>query len=150
MTTRRIKKILLIDDDDDDFFLFKHALRQVNKDLDIMFYSHRNQVPPEDECEIPDIAFLDVNMPEWDGFEWLKRIRKKGFTFPVVMYSTAKNGYFVQRAYTEGADLYVQKAASISGLASTLDSVLSMDWNNPKQVASHYQKDGRYYAFGEI
>ncbi len=60
------------------------------------------------QMEKPDMAVLDVMLPDIDGFEILKRIREK-YTFPVIML-TAKVEYMDKiTGLTLGADDYIPK-----------------------------------------
>ena len=55
-----------------------------------------------------DMAILDVMLPDFDGFELLRRIRES-YTFPVIML-TAKTEYMDKiTGLTMGADDYIQK-----------------------------------------
>lgn len=55
-----------------------------------------------------DMAILDVMLPDFDGFELLRRIREK-YTFPVIML-TAKTEYIDKiTGLTMGADDYIPK-----------------------------------------
>ena len=66
-------EILLIDDDDDDQFIFLAALEDVAPGS----HCHISNNAPEAfqylnaSAEIPDMLFLDLNMPLMNGFEFL-------------------------------------------------------------------------------
>ncbi|MDO9257590.1 MAG: LytTR family DNA-binding domain-containing protein [Bacteroidales bacterium] len=57
--------------------------------------------------EKPDLVFLDVEMPEKNGFELLNEVRAKGATFNVIFY-TAYDKYMIQ-ALRESAFDYILK-----------------------------------------
>lgn len=59
----------------------------------------------------PDIVILDVEMPEMDGIETLKRIRKDAPRLPVIMFSTKteRGAVATIEALTSGASDYVSK-----------------------------------------
>ncbi|MBZ4034236.1 response regulator [Flavobacterium sp. 17A] len=70
------KNILLIDDDIDDTQFFVEALQEVNKEA-----LCRTAMNPSKALEdlavseqLPDIIFLDYNMPAVNGLEFLKRM----------------------------------------------------------------------------
>src|SRR4051794_24662509 len=59
----------------------------------------------------PDIVILDVEMPEMDGIETLKRIRKESPRLPVIMFSTKteRGAAATIEALTSGASDFVAK-----------------------------------------
>lgn len=70
------KNILLIDDDIDDTQFFVEALREVNKDA--LCRTAMNPLKALEDLasseQLPDIIFLDYNMPSVNGLEFLKRM----------------------------------------------------------------------------
>lgn len=81
---KTIQSVLLIDDDPDDFMVLEDALRQVDHSIRVSHIASIKDIPPQTELPLPDIIFLDVNMPERNGFEWLHCIREKGYNVPVI------------------------------------------------------------------
>jgi len=72
-----MKKVYLIDDDDIFVFLTKKTILKVSPDIDVEVFSdglqaitHIKEVAANPE-ELPDIIFLDLNMPVMDGWEFL-------------------------------------------------------------------------------
>jgi CheY-like chemotaxis protein len=70
------RNILLIDDDQDDTQFFVKAVQAVNKEA--VCLTSENPVKALKELEtteqLPDIIFLDYNMPAVNGLEFLKRM----------------------------------------------------------------------------
>ncbi|MGN7811845.1 response regulator [Flavobacterium sp. 22076] len=70
------RNILLIDDDQDDTQFFVEAVQAVNKEA--VCLTSENPVKALKELEtteqLPDIIFLDYNMPAVNGLEFLKRM----------------------------------------------------------------------------
>ena len=86
--------ILLADDDTDDRFFFNKALKEipiathlttVHDGEELMNYLSENTE------NLPDILFLDLNMPRKTGFECLSEIKENKMLkeLPVVMFSTS-------------------------------------------------------------
>jgi len=106
--------ILLADDDADERYFFEEAvkelpiatnLKMVNDGILLMDYLNGHL-----EC-LPDILFLDINMPKKNGSECLIEI-KRSLTLkhlPVVMYSTTKNDEEIDVYYHYGANNFVTK-----------------------------------------
>jgi CheY-like chemotaxis protein len=84
---------LLADDDIDDAEIFEEALRAV--DPTIKFYRAENgaDVFVRLESMIPDLIFLDLNMPEMSGWQCLAKLKNTtGYDqIPVIMYTTSSN-----------------------------------------------------------
>lgn len=72
---------------------------------------------------IPDILLLDVEMPEKDGFEVLKLVRKKNRHVPIVIYSTYLNPARELEAIEEGADDCINKRSSRELLIAKLKNI---------------------------
>ncbi|OQP64076.1 hypothetical protein A3860_21960 [Niastella vici] len=122
-----IRKFFLADDDQDDTELFEEALRNI--DTHIEFYRATNgkelitqlsaaRIPPE-------IIFLDINMPELDGWESLKTIKRDDRlkAIPVVMYSTSAAKIDGNKAIKAGAVCYLEKPHSFIKLQDFLEKI---------------------------
>src|ERR1044071_5957414 len=57
----------------------------------------------------PDILVMDIRMPVMDGLTTTKLIRKLGFETPVLLISSYRGAYIVQKAREVGAQGYVPK-----------------------------------------
>jgi CheY-like chemotaxis protein len=77
-----MRKLVFIDDDPIDHFLMKHILRDKNY-FDtttytiygslVLDYIEENKSEPE---KLPDVIFLDLNMPQFNGWEFLDRMEQ--------------------------------------------------------------------------
>src|SRR4051812_2773907 len=68
----------------------------------------------------PDLVTLDVEMPELDGLQTLKEIRKTYPRLPVIMFSalTERGAADTLEALHHGASDYVTKPSSVAGRAT--------------------------------
>jgi two-component system response regulator CiaR len=79
-----------------------------------------------------DAIFLDVMMPDLNGYDVIERLKAKQATksIPVIML-TAKSGYNeIIEGYNHGADYYLTKPVTKDQLVYALDLVLSPDGNS--------------------
>jgi two-component system chemotaxis response regulator CheB len=70
----------------------------------------------------PDVITLDIEMPEMDGLEMLRELRRQELAIPVVMFSTMteRGASATLEALALGADDYVTKASNAGSLDVSL------------------------------
>jgi two-component system chemotaxis response regulator CheB len=73
----------------------------------------------------PDAVILDVEMPELDGLETLKRIRRTYLFLPVIMFSTLtqRGAAATLDALSLGANDYVTKPANVGSAQQALEHI---------------------------
>lgn len=119
MNIRQLK-ILLVDDDTDDCLFFKEALEelQLTSELKTMHDGEQlmqyliNEVRSQNIISLlPDVLFLDINMPRKNGKECLDEIKNhsKLKYFPVIMFSTSYEKEMVNLLYKNGAHYFIRK-----------------------------------------
>lgn len=129
--------ILLADDDKDDRFFFEKALHEVtipkvlatvNDGQELMDYLFENSE------HLPDVLFLDINMPRKKGSECLTEIKgdPKLKALPIIIYSTSFSDDIANDFYKTGAHYYLQKR-DFTELAKSIEKVLAMLAENPNQ-----------------
>ena len=120
--------ILLADDDEDDTSLFKEALEQIQilARLDVAENGMELMNMLLNGQNAPDLIFLDMNMPVKNGLECLVEIKtSENFKeVPVVILSTSVADYLLESAYNAGANLYIQKPTSFTGLIEIIKRCL--------------------------
>jgi CheY-like chemotaxis protein len=80
----------------------------------------------------PEIIFLDINMPEMNGWDCLTTLKSDTALreIPVVMYSTSSAGLDGKRAVESGAICYLEKPPSFLKLKNFLEQISISSKNN--------------------
>lgn len=132
--------VLLADDDIDDCHLFADALGELKLPvrLDCAVNGVDLMKRLNGESRLPDLVFLDINMPLKNGMECLVEIKQSKFLtkIPVIMFSTSAQKDVVDIAYGRGADIFVKKPDSFSTLKQILGKILNMNWQQPGRKVS--------------
>lgn len=130
--------IVVADDDIDDKELFKEAIEHRADDVELVMVSNGEQLMQllNFNKRVPDIIFLDLNMPYKPGKECLVEI-KNCFRFhliPVVIFSTSSSSKEIEVVFRLGADLYIIKPSSFVDLKRILELVLNYKGRVPNSV----------------
>lgn len=123
--------ILFSDDDTDDALLFTQAADLMASPILLSFAEDGEQLMRYLSKEmLPDMIFLDLNMPVKNGMECLGEIRrdKKLDWLPVIVYTTSDNRKDVDTCYDLRANLYVVKPTTFESIIKTLKKVLTIDF----------------------
>ena len=127
------KNIVLAEDDEDDSQFFEEALKSVTDPPSLIRAKDGVELTNllQDLFPLPDIIFLDLNMPRKNGAECLEEIRKKEALrhLPVIVLSTTSTKNIVDAMYMSGANLYIQKPNDFNLWKRAIAKVLNMDWN---------------------
>jgi len=70
-----------------------------------------------------DIALLDISLPDMNGIEVLKRLRRKAPHTPVLMFSMYREDQFAVRALKAGAAGYLSKTANTAQMIMAVQQV---------------------------
>ena len=78
---------------------------------------------------IPDVLFLDVNMPGVDGLEICRYLRRDPISanLPIIIVSANEEQAHKQNAYMAGANYYIVKPAMMDDIEQALEIVLRPD-----------------------
>ena len=118
--------VFLVDDDEDDLELFEDAINEIQINTQVTTFRTGKEMISQlkdERYKLPQVIFLDLNMPILNGEECLLKIRKNKNleSIPVVIYSTTFVLKIAERLKSEGANLYIQKPSSYALLKSILE-----------------------------
>ncbi|MCD0465601.1 response regulator [Flavobacterium sp. ENC] len=138
--------LLLADDDEDDCAFFKEALEELLLPVSLVTVNDGVQLmdflADKSAANLPDILFLDLNMPRKNGFECLTEIKKidRLQKLPVIIFSTSLDMNIVDNVYEKGALYYIRKPGDFSKLKKVIGNALAITAkNNFKQpVKEHF------------
>lgn len=124
------RTILLADDDEDDRELFGDALQEI-ADAALLHTAGNGIELMEilrDRSVVPDLLFLDLNMPRKNGHECLSEIRKQDDLkdITVIIFSTSFQRDTVNSVYDQGASLYIVKPDNFTGLKNVISQALAL------------------------
>ncbi len=130
-TNENILNIYLADDDDADQYLFKEALDEMKVNTKLTVADSGIQLLDLLEnaiSSLPDIIFMDINMPVKNGFECLDELKQKDHlkAIPVVMLSSSCLPESERMALKLGASKYICKPNTFNALVAEIKDVLSM------------------------
>lgn len=135
MNNRNLK-IVLADDDEDDRLLFTEALEELPLSAEVITFDNGVELMAfliDEFKELPDIIFLDLNMPLMNGEECLRDIRNEDRLkdIPIIIYSTSLDMEKASMLQERGANYYIQKPSYFNQLKLVLqrsiDSVIHQD-----------------------
>jgi CheY-like chemotaxis protein len=129
----KVMKIALADDDSDDRMLFEEAIDDIKIATELSLFVDGKQLMDhllQTEMTLPEIVFLDLNMPIKNGMQCLKEIRrdKRLRDLCVAIYSTSSSERDIEETFVQGANIYINKPNSYGALKKAIEKVLQMNW----------------------
>ena len=120
----KINHILLVDDDEDDRLFFIEAIQEVAPSLicSLAINGKKALQKLDSLVDLPDLIFMDINMPELNGFECLKELKKSSRyqSIPVIMLSTSVSEKDSNYSMELGASMFFTKPSSYIKLCDLL------------------------------
>ena len=124
------KYILLADDDEDDNILFQEILDELDliTQLETANDGERLMQLLNEKELLPDILFLDLNMPRKNGFECLTEIKRaeKLKKLPVIIFSTSYETETINLLHKNGAHYYIRKPNDFTQFKKIICQVLTL------------------------
>ncbi|MFN3756383.1 MAG: response regulator [Flavobacterium sp.] len=125
--------IALADDDQDDRMFFKDAFEELKINTVVSIHCDGQELMNylnESKTHLPNILFLDLNMPQKNGYECLVEIKKnKKFNdIAIAIYSTSSSEEDVENTFVQGANIYIKKPSDFETLKKILKEVVTLNW----------------------
>lgn len=116
--------IYVVEDDSSIRELIVYTLTSMN--LEAMGFEKASEFWAQMDKQMPTLVMLDVMLPEEDGIEILKKIRKKNQTerLPVIMVTAKVSEYDRINGLDNGADDYIPKPFSMLEMVARVKALL--------------------------
>ena len=144
-----IQNIILAEDDEDDKYIFADALKEIDEKIKVEYVTDGNKLMNLLQHFLPDILFLDLDMPHKNGLECVVEIRNNSRVkdLPVVVFSSTTRPANIQTAYEMGAHLFLIKSSNFKDYNEALKTIMRLSWYKPDRIREQYCLNGRYTAF---
>lgn len=130
MITKQLN-ILLADDDKDDRLFFSMALDALTIPTQLVAVVDGEKLMAyldENRHQLPDVIFLDLNMPRKNGFECLLEIKRDDILslLPVIIFSTSFEQDVVNNLYKNGAKYFIRKPSEFLQFKKIIQQVFTL------------------------
>lgn len=128
------KRVFLIDDDEDDYLFFGIGLNEFDPTIEFLYDKDSETALrrlSEKMQPLPDIVFLDWNMPKLSGRQILGAIRANRVynEVPVIIFTTSSSSQDRDEAKELGATYFISKPSSLHELKQYLEDIFTNVWN---------------------
>lgn len=126
-------RITLAEDDEDDRLFFTDAFKELKINTIVNTLNNGRELLnylEHPETILPNIIFLDLNMPILNGMECLKEIKQnnKFNDIAIAIYSTSASDQDVENTFVLGANIYIKKPSNFNELKKILSDVVIINW----------------------
>lgn len=127
-------RILLVEDNEGDIVLTMEALKEarVHNNIDVVrdgeeALSFLRKEGKYKEALLPDIIFLDINLPKIDGTEILSIIKNDEVLkiIPVIMLTTSDAEQDIMKSYYNHANCYITKPVDMEKFMEVIHTIKS-------------------------
>jgi DNA-binding NtrC family response regulator len=86
---KTINKLIFVDDDKIQHMINRKNLLRIKPDIELFFFENPYEALEWFKSNVADLLILDVNMPEMQGWDFLKELAKIGNTIEVKMLTSS-------------------------------------------------------------
>ncbi|MFI7579189.1 response regulator transcription factor [Kocuria sp. M1N1S27] len=115
-------KLLVVDDEPNILELLATSLRFAG--FEVVTAANGRDALAKAESEDPDLAVLDVMLPDMDGFSVTRKLRASGRLFPILFLTAKDETEDKVMGLTVGGDDYVTKPFSLDEVVARIRAVL--------------------------
>lgn len=123
--------VLLAEDDKADCLLFREALEELPISVQLTTVANGEELIDwlaQQKSRLPDVLFLDLNMPRKNGYASLGLIKRNRFLqdIPVIIFSTANEEENTKQVFRDAAHYFIQKPTDFSDLKALMYKALKL------------------------
>jgi len=126
--------IVLVEDELDILELVEYSLKKDGYDVEGFLDTSR--VEELLKTEHVDLLIMDRNLPQVEGVEFVKNLRKKGFQTPVIFLTAKTEDKHKIEGLEAGADDYIVKPFNVSELLLRVKALIRRT-SNKKETLQH-------------
>lgn len=128
-----ILNIALADDDDDDRMIFGEAIEELAIKTKLSLFKDGQELMDylnSTNDVLPNLVFLDLNMPIKNGMQCLHEIRQNPAlkNLIIAIYSTSSSDKDIEATFVKGANIYINKPTNFNTLRNVIEKVLQLNW----------------------
>ena len=128
------RRFFIVDDDVDDQELFIEAVNEVDDSIECLSASNCEEaldLLKNKKISMPDMIFLDLNMPRLNGKQCLAELKKQAHLadIPVIIYSTSSEKRDIEETTRLGAAHFLTKPNKFEELCKAISFVVSRSWD---------------------
>ena len=125
--------VVLADDDEDDRLFFVEAFEELKIQTKVEVYKDGIELMNalnQPQSVLPNILFLDLNMPKKSGLECLIEIKEneRFKDIAIAIYSTSASEEDIENTFVQGANIYIKKPSVFNDLKKILSDVVTINW----------------------
>ena len=133
-------RVLLIEDDLIEIMKFERTLNSHDPNHQLVSVKNGEEAIQilEQKNNLPDLIFLDLNMPKMNGLEFLKILRghAEWCYLPTVILTTSVNQKDLKKAYELGVSGYLNKPLKFEDYVDRIEKALSY-WSINELIKSN-------------
>jgi len=126
-------RVLLVEDSDDDRRLVQRILQRVGIDVSCLSDGTHALTAALHPF---DVILMDLQLPDLDGLDVTRRLRRRGETIPIVALTAAALSGDRERCLQAGCTAYLSKPIDKPSLLQTLSSLISKRRETDNEVTS--------------
>jgi DNA-binding response OmpR family regulator len=118
--------VAIVDDD----FVIRELLKAVLADTNfaIREYENGKQFVDDPEAETADLVFLDLMMPEMDGFQVMAELKRQDRNVPIIVLSALSQRETVVKALKNGVSSYIIKPLDPDSVLNKVKELLKANF----------------------